>query len=540
VSEALLKQLGGSEAIRSVLDVVCQTTGMGFAAVAHLTDSRWVAYQVRDDIAFGLVAGGELPVERTLCDTVRGARNALVIDDVSTDPVYREHPVPVIYGLQSYIAVPILLEDGEVFGTLCAIDRKPRRVDTPEARRIFTLLAQLIATQVDRFRMTTQNETLEQRVADALAEKKVYADIVESSTAAVTALGLDWRILAINRTNLDAFERVYGKRPAVGDDFLSLFHDAPEYVEQQRAIWSRALQGEAFMVVQDFGNARIERRTYEVRFSSLLNGKGERIGASSASYDVTDRVLAEARLAVAQAQLAYANRLETMGQLTASIAHEVNQPIAATVTNANAALRWLDRPTPDLEETKQALGRIVRDGTRAGAVVHRVRDLTKKGSTRDDRVEMNEAVREVIEFSRAEAVQRGVSVQTELAQTLPVIRGDRVELQQVLLNLILNAFEATSEVREGPRELRIKTGKTETGDVLVSVGDTGPGLSPLVQENLFKPFFTTKPTGLGFGLSICHSTVEAHGGLLWASANSPRGAVFHFTLPSKLEDTKPA
>jgi PAS domain-containing protein len=243
------------------------------------------------------VAGGELPVERTLCDTVRSTRNAIVIDEVATDPVYREHYTQMIFGLQSYIAVPILLEDGEVFGTLCAIDRKPRRVDTPETRRMFTLFAQLIATRVDRFRMTAQNERLEQRVAEALAEKKVYADIIGSSTAAVTALALDWRILAINRANLDAFERVYGKRPALGDDFLSLFDDAPEHVEQQRAIWSRALQGETFMVVQDFGNARIERRTYEVRFSALLNSKGERIGASSTSYDVTDRVLAQAQLA---------------------------------------------------------------------------------------------------------------------------------------------------------------------------------------------------------------------------------------------------
>ena len=225
--------------------------------------------------------------------------------------------------------------------------------------------------------MTAQNERLEQRVTDALAEKKVYADIVESSTAAVTALDLDWRILAINRANVDAFERVYGKRPAAGEDFLSLFDDAPEYVEQQRAIWSRALQGETFMVVEDFGDTRIERRTYEVRFSPLLNSTGERIGASSTSYDVTDRVLAEARLAAVQGQLAHANRIETMGQLTASIAHEVNQPIAATVTNASAALRWLDRQPPDLDEAKQALGRIVRDGARAGAVVHRIRNLIK-------------------------------------------------------------------------------------------------------------------------------------------------------------------
>jgi PAS domain S-box-containing protein len=377
------------------------------------------------------------------------------------------------------------------------------------------------------------NETLEQRVADALAEKKVYADIVENSTAAVTALDLDCRILAINRANAEAFERAYGKRPAVGDDFLSLFDDTPEYVEQQRAIWSRALQGETFMVVQDFGNDRIERRTYEVRFNPLLNGKGERIGASSTSYDVTDRVRAEAQLAAAQAQLAYANRLETMLQLTASIAHEVNQPIAATVTNAEAALRFLSARPPNLDEVRDALDWIVRDGSRAGTVVSRIRNLIKKAPRSDEHVDINAAIREVIELTRSETMKNGVPVQTELVEGLPLVQGDRVELQQVILNLMLNAVEAMGELSEGSRELLITTGKTESGDVLVAVRDSGPGVAPAALEHLFKAFHTTKPSGLGLGLSICRSIVEAHGGRLWADANEPRGAVFQFTLPGR-------
>jgi PAS domain S-box-containing protein len=251
-----------------------------------------------------------------------------------------------------------------------------------------------------------------------------------------------------------------------------------------------------------------------------------------ASEDITEAKRAADALREMQVELARTNRLEAMGQLTASIAHEVNQPIVATITNANAAMRWLDRPAPDLDQAKQALGRILRDGTRAGAVVQRIRSLIKKEPTRDDCIDMSAAVREVIELSRAEAVKSGVSVQTELAEALPVIRGNRVDLQQVILNLILNAIEAMSEVTEGLRELRITTGETESGDVLVSVSDTGPGLSPVVQENLFKAFYTTKANGLGLGLSICRSTVEAHGGRLSASANAPRGAVFQFTLRS--------
>ena len=237
-----------------------------------------------------------------------------------------------------------------------------------------------------------------------------------------------------------------------------------------------------------------------------------------------------------QTELAHANRLETLGQLTASIAHEVNQPSAATLTNARAALRWLDRPAPDLNEAKQALGRIARDGTRAGAVVQRVRNLTKKGPPRDDRVEIGAAIREVIDFTSSEAMKNRVSVRTQLAEGLPPVRGDRVELQQVIVNLTLNAIEAMSGMTQGPRDLLIATRKAESGDILVSVRDSGPGLAPAIQENLFKAFHTTKPNGLGLGLSICRSIVETHGGRLRASANAPRGTVFQFTLPSHLND----
>ncbi len=232
-------------------------------------------------------------------------------------------------------------------------------------------------------------------------------------------------------------------------------------------------------------------------------------------------------------QLEHANRLATMGQLTASIAHEVNQPIGASVTNAQAALRWLDGPKPDLEEARQALGRIVRDGDRAGAVVGRIRDLVKKAPPRKDLVEINSAIREIIEVTWNEALKNGVSVQTELAEDLPVIHGDRVELQQVLLNLIINAVEAMRDVSEGPRDVLVMSAKTEADEVLVSVRDSGPGIAPAIRDSLFKAFQTTKPSGLGLGLSICRSIVELHGGRLWASANAPRGVVFQFTLPAE-------
>jgi C4-dicarboxylate-specific signal transduction histidine kinase len=233
-----------------------------------------------------------------------------------------------------------------------------------------------------------------------------------------------------------------------------------------------------------------------------------------------------------QMELAHANRVATMGRLTASIAHEVNQPIAATVTNAQAALRFLGAETVDLNEVRQILSDIVKDGNRAGDVISRIRGLVKKTPARRDCLEINGAIREVIELTHGEGVKNSISVQAELADGLALIQGDRVQLQQVLLNLIINAIEAMSGEGDGPRELLITTARADLGGVLVTVRDSGPGLAPATLERVFESFYTTKPSGLGLGLSICRSIVEAHGGRLWASANEPRGAVFQFTLPA--------
>ena len=255
--------------------------------------------------------------------------------------------------------------------------------------------------------------------------------------------------------------------------------------------------------------------------------------------DLTERKRAEAeareserRYREMQREVAHANRVATVGQLTASIAHEVNQPIAAAVTNAQAALRWLGAQPPELEEVRQALGRIVRDANRAGDVIGRIRELIKKAPPRKDWVDINEAIREVIELTHGEALKNGTSAQTELKEGLPLIEGDRVQLQQVVLNLIVNAVQAMDAVAEGPREVFITTAQAEPNGVLVAVKDSGPGLAPASLQHLFAPFYTTKPGGLGLGLSICLSIIEAHGGRLWVTANQPRGAILHFTVPT--------
>jgi signal transduction histidine kinase len=237
----------------------------------------------------------------------------------------------------------------------------------------------------------------------------------------------------------------------------------------------------------------------------------------------------------AQTELARINRVTTMGQLAASISHEVMQPIAAGVTNAHAALRWLDAQPPDLEEVRQALSRAVEEGNRASDVINRIRALIKRAPSRKDSLGINEAILEVIALTRGEMAKNSVSVQTRLANDLPPIQGDRVQLQQVILNLMINAVQAMSAVSERSRELLIHTGKDASGRVLVAVRDSGPGLSPESFDRIFDAFYTTKPDGMGMGLSICRSIVEGHGGRLWATANAPLGAIFQFALPANLD-----
>ena len=233
-----------------------------------------------------------------------------------------------------------------------------------------------------------------------------------------------------------------------------------------------------------------------------------------------------------QSELARANRVATMGQLTASIAHEIKQPIATARNNAAAALRFLDKSPPDVAEVREALTCIVSDADRANDVVDRIGSLIKKAPPRKEVVDLNAAILEVTALTRGEEVKTGVTVGTQLAGDLPPIRCDRVQLQQVMLNLIVNAIQSMSGVEDGSRELHISTARIEPEGACVAVRDTGPGLRPESLPRLFEPFYTTKSEGMGMGLSICRSIVEAHRGRLWATTCEPRGALFQFTIPA--------
>jgi len=269
----------------------------------------------------------------------------------------------------------------------------------------------------------------------------------------------------------------------------------------------------------------------------VFNASGDLVEFVGTSIDVTERKRAEEereRLRQTQADLAHVNRVTTMGELTASLAHEVNQPIAAAVTNANTCLRWLTRDLPNVEEARAAASRIVKDGTRAAEIINRIRQLFKKGAAQREWVDANEVVREMIVLLRNEATRYSISIRTDLAADLPQAMADRVQLQQVMMNLIMNSIDAMKDV-DGTRELAVKSQRAEDDQIMVSVSDTGVGLPPQQTDQIFNAFFTTKLHGTGMGLRISRSILESHGGRLWAADNPPRGASFYLTLPTKFE-----
>ena len=298
-----------------------------------------------------------------------------------------------------------------------------------------------------------------------------------------------------------------------------------------KVFWEGVRSGQGFAMETRF--LRAQDRTYRWHLNQavvLRDSEGKVLKFVGTTTDIDDQKRAEEALRQAAAELAHANRIATMGQLSASIAHEVNQPIAAVLMNAGTAARWLARQPPNLEEVGKAIDHIIKDGKRAADVASRIRNFSQKPPAQNGVVEINEAILEIMGLTRVATSEHSVLVKMQLSDGLPPILGDRVQLQQVILNLIMNAIEAMSEVTEGSRELLISTSEAEPGSVLVAVSDSGPGL-PSNPEHLFEAFYTTKANGLGMGLAICRSITQNHGGRLWATPNEPHGAVFCMLLP---------
>jgi PAS domain S-box-containing protein len=301
--------------------------------------------------------------------------------------------------------------------------------------------------------------------------------------------------------------------------------------EVQRAVGEKRDYSIGYRIVLPDGTAKHLESIGRPRFSA----SGELVEIVVTHLDVTGRKRAEEeheRLRQLEADLAHMNRVSMMGELAASLAHEITQPIATARNNARAALNFLDKQPSDLGEVREALGCVVGDADRAGVIIDRMRDHIRKAPPRKHRFNLNEAINEVIVLARSAIAENSVVVQTRLTEGLAPVEGDRVQVQQVLLNLVLNAAEAMSATDEGTRELLISAEQSRTNDVLVTVRDSGPGIDPEHIERVFDAFYTTKPSGVGMGLSICRSIIDAHGGRLWADANELRGAAFQFSLPS--------
>jgi PAS domain S-box-containing protein len=391
------------------------------------------------------------------------------------------------------------------------------------------------ATRESERQLRKARDELETKVAERTAElQRSEAYLTEAQRLSHTG---SWACVpAIGKHTYWSEEifRITGFDPAGGP---------PRFEEFERRIHpdDRARAREEFTTAirqkVDFDHSfRIVHRRGEIREIQsighpVFGPPGEVVEFVGTLMDVTERRRAEE---VRQA-LAHANRITTIGQLTASIAHEVNQPIGAVVTNAQAALRWLNMRPPDPEEVRQALDRIVKAGRRAGDVISRMRALVRKAPPRKDLLGINDTIGEVIALTRSELHRTGTLLQTQLANGLPLVPGDRIQLQQVMLNLILNAVEAMSGSDEGSRELLISTEEDGANGVRVAVRDRGPGLQAESLDRLFEAFYTTKPDGMGMGLSICRSIIEAHGGRLWATPNLPQGAALQFSLPRQQE-----
>jgi PAS domain S-box-containing protein len=456
-------------------------------------------------------------IPESLLHYVVRTRQSVILDDAlaqepfSMDEYVREKRV------RSVLCLP-LVKQAKLIGVLYLENNLASRVFTPARISILELLASQAAISLENARLYGELTTSEER----------WRNLFESVPVGVNMVGLDQRYVAAN----SAFQRMTGYSEA---ELCSLTPVDITHEDDRAA-------SEAIIAAQRAGQPYIQHREKRYRrkdggviwtevdaFLAPVAGSAPLL--AGVAVDITERKLAEEALRDARADLERMARLTTMGELTASIAHEINQPLAAIVTQSEAALRFLDRDEPDLGEVQDALSAIRRDGMRASEVIRGLRALARKSEPQLTSLDIDDVIGQVLAISRGELLRHNVVLRTELASGERPVLGDRVQLQQVLLNLMMNSVEAMSGVTERTRELSVSSTLAESGSVLVAIEDTGTGLDPAVAERMFQPFFTTKPDGLGMGLAICRSIVEAHGGRLWVSPREPHGADVRFTVP---------
>jgi PAS domain S-box-containing protein len=442
-------------------------------------------------------------------------QETVILDDASARNPFSTDEYIRAQRARSVLCVP-LVKQAALVALLYLENNLAPNVFTPARIAVLEVLVSEAAMSLDNSRLYRELQEGEAKIRR----------LVDANIIGIVIWNLEGRIIEANEAFLTMLG--YGREDLVSDrvSWREITPDKWRAADEQ-ALTELAATG----VCQPFEKEYFRKDGSRVPVlvgAALLEGRRDE--GVAFVVDLTERKLAEEALHQIQAELAHINRITAMGQLAASITHEVNQPLAAIVNNADACLNWL--AANNLEEARESAALVVKDGQRASEIIDRIRALIKKATPRKDPLGINEAIVEVITLTRSEAVKDGISVQTQLAEGLPLIHGDRVQLQQVILNLILNAVQAMSGVSEKSRELRISTEQEASGAVLVTVQDSGPGLNPESVDSVFDAFYTTKSQGMGMGLSICRSIVDAHGGKLWAIANKDRGATFQFTLPT--------
>jgi PAS domain S-box-containing protein len=454
------------------------------------------------------------------CAVAAYRRETVIVSDFTTDPVpdhYR--PVALAHGFRACWSIPLVTLDQRVLGTFAVYYPAPRS-PTSEEMDLIEQFRHLASIAIER---TQAGEAL--RLSESL--------LAEAQRLTHTG-SFSWKPASGELTWSEETYRIYALDPRVPptmDLVRERIHPADLGLFDLTA--RRAAEGGADFEMEhrlQLPDGTVKYLQVVAHASGRSDEPREYVGTV---MDVTERKHSEDALDRARFELAHVSRVTTVGQMAASVAHEINQPLAGIVINANACLHWLEGEPPNLRGATDAAHRILRDGQRAGDVIARLRSLFRRTASAAETLQMNGVVREVTAISRVEVQNAGVVLRTELAAGLPPVVADRVQLQQLLLNLILNATESMSGVLDRPRELVLRTGRSELGEVVVSVQDSGVGLERGATDRIFDPFYSTKPEGMGMGLAICRSIVESHGGRLWATSNDGHGATFTFTLSTQ-------
>jgi PAS domain S-box-containing protein len=513
--DTLMRTAMAQAGAERVLLILARGAGERIAAEAT-TSGDTMTVHLRDE------AVAETVLPEAVLHYVLRTGESVILDDASTESPFAADPYIRQRQARSILCLPLLAQ-AKLIGVLYLENSLAPRVFASARVAVLKLLASQAA-------IALENASLYRDLAEREAK---IGRLVEANIVGIFTWDLEGRILEAN----DAFLRIvgYNRDDLIAGRLRWTELSPPEWLERDQREWVPAIKTTGTLQPYEKEYFRKDGSRVPVLIGAAMF---EESGTQGVAFvlDLSERKRAEADLREVQTELAHANRAATMGQLTASIAHEVKQPIGAAAVNAAAALRWLGARPPNVDEATQALERIVNDAMRAGDIIGRIRDLIKKGPTRKDSVDINEAVCEVIELTRGETAKYGIAVQTVLDERLPTVSGDRVQLQQVMLNLIVNAIEAMSATSDGPRALLVSTAADSCKGVSISVSDSGPGLPADGIDRVFDPFYTTKAGGLGMGLSICRSIIDAHGGRLSAKSNVPRGAVFQFTLPAHADN----